>query len=414
MTKTLVCSWRSAPFSCSPLALAACGGDASPATPSPSVGDATITKAALRPLAERRAIASAASRPPRRPRRADARRRRLHGVHRGQEARPRRSRPRASPATTDAQLKAQCKQEYERLRDQVMQFLIRAEWIEGEAADQGVKVTDKEVAEAASTTAKKQSFPKEARLPEVPQAVGHDARTTSLFQRRSSTRCSQRSSARRSPRASRQGHRRADRGLLQQEQERASRSPRRATCAIVLTKTEAAGRRRPRRRSQSGQSFDDGRQEVLDRPGLQGQRRHAARRRQGPAGEGVRRRDLRRQARAAHRPGQDAVRLLRLPGHRRSRRPSSSRSSRPRPTIKQHARRAEPAEGADAVRQGLPQEVEGQDELPRRPTSIAGLQERAEGQATTADGRRRAQQHGRRRRRRRRARRRLRRHAAGA
>ena len=49
------------------------------------------------------------------------------------------------PKPTAAQFKAQCKQEYEGLRDQVMQFLISADWIQKEAADQGVKVSDAEV-----------------------------------------------------------------------------------------------------------------------------------------------------------------------------------------------------------------------------------------------------------------------------
>src|SRR3954467_8598717 len=37
------------------------------------------------------------------------------------------------PKVTDAQLKAQCKQEYNSLRDQVLQLLISFQWIEGEA-----------------------------------------------------------------------------------------------------------------------------------------------------------------------------------------------------------------------------------------------------------------------------------------
>ncbi len=65
------------------------------------------------------------------------------------------------PEQTDAQLKTACKTEYEGLRDQVLQFLISSEWISGEAADQNVKVTDKEVQKQFETT-KKQSFPKEA------------------------------------------------------------------------------------------------------------------------------------------------------------------------------------------------------------------------------------------------------------
>jgi foldase protein PrsA len=65
------------------------------------------------------------------------------------------------PATTDAQLKTQCKQEYDSLRDQVMQFLILEKWVAGEAKSQGVKVSDK-TAEADFTKARKQSFPKES------------------------------------------------------------------------------------------------------------------------------------------------------------------------------------------------------------------------------------------------------------
>ncbi|HEY3019028.1 MAG TPA: peptidyl-prolyl cis-trans isomerase [Solirubrobacteraceae bacterium] len=64
------------------------------------------------------------------------------------------------PKPTTAQFKAQCEQEYKGLRDQVLQFLISAEWIQGEASDQGVKVSDSEVDKQFQQT-KKQSFPKE-------------------------------------------------------------------------------------------------------------------------------------------------------------------------------------------------------------------------------------------------------------
>jgi foldase protein PrsA len=64
------------------------------------------------------------------------------------------------PKPTAAQFKAQCKQEYEGLRDQVLQFLISAQWIQGEASDQDVKVSDSEVNKQFQQT-KKQSFPKE-------------------------------------------------------------------------------------------------------------------------------------------------------------------------------------------------------------------------------------------------------------
>src|SRR3954449_9232709 len=65
------------------------------------------------------------------------------------------------PKPTVAQFKAQCKQEYEGLRDQVLQFLISAQWIQGEASDQGVKVSDADVNKQFQQT-KKQSFPKPA------------------------------------------------------------------------------------------------------------------------------------------------------------------------------------------------------------------------------------------------------------
>jgi foldase protein PrsA len=65
------------------------------------------------------------------------------------------------PKVTDAQLKAQCKQEYNSLRDQVLQLLISFQWIEGEAKAQNIKVSDKEV-KASFDKQKKQAFPKDA------------------------------------------------------------------------------------------------------------------------------------------------------------------------------------------------------------------------------------------------------------
>src|SRR5690349_13198598 len=65
------------------------------------------------------------------------------------------------PKTTDAQLKTQCQQEYQALRDQVLQLLVSFKWIEGEAKDLGVKATDAEVQKQFNTQ-KKASFPKEA------------------------------------------------------------------------------------------------------------------------------------------------------------------------------------------------------------------------------------------------------------
>ncbi len=65
------------------------------------------------------------------------------------------------PTTTDKQLKTQCASEYKALRDQVLQLLISFEWIQGEAKEQKVKVSDAEVKKQFDTQ-KKASFPKDA------------------------------------------------------------------------------------------------------------------------------------------------------------------------------------------------------------------------------------------------------------
>jgi foldase protein PrsA len=64
------------------------------------------------------------------------------------------------PKVTDAQLKSQCAQEYNQLRDQVLQLLISFKWIQGEANSMGVKVSDADVKKSFEQQ-KKQSFPKD-------------------------------------------------------------------------------------------------------------------------------------------------------------------------------------------------------------------------------------------------------------
>ncbi|MGI8512631.1 MAG: peptidyl-prolyl cis-trans isomerase [Solirubrobacteraceae bacterium] len=66
--------------------------------------------------------------------------------------------PPGQPKASAARAKSTCKQEYEGLRDQVLQFLIQAEWLEGEASDQDVKLSNKEI-KASFLKQKKESFP---------------------------------------------------------------------------------------------------------------------------------------------------------------------------------------------------------------------------------------------------------------
>ena len=51
------------------------------------------------------------------------------------------------PKPTNAALKDQCKQEFDTLKTQVMQFLIQSEWVQQEAEAQDVSVSDKEVSQ---------------------------------------------------------------------------------------------------------------------------------------------------------------------------------------------------------------------------------------------------------------------------
>jgi foldase protein PrsA len=60
-----------------------------------------------------------------------------------------------------AQLKAQCKQQFDGLKLQTMQFLISAEWLQQEAKARGVNATDAQV-QRTFQDQKKQAFPKEA------------------------------------------------------------------------------------------------------------------------------------------------------------------------------------------------------------------------------------------------------------
>ncbi len=63
--------------------------------------------------------------------------------------------------TSDAGLKKQCEQSYEMLKDQVMQFLIQAEWVQQEAEKRDVKVSEAEVKKIFDDQ-KKQAFPRDA------------------------------------------------------------------------------------------------------------------------------------------------------------------------------------------------------------------------------------------------------------
>jgi foldase protein PrsA len=64
------------------------------------------------------------------------------------------------PKPTDKDFKSQCQTEYNALRDQVMNFLISAAWVQGEAHDRDVKLTDQQVKKLFDEQ-RRQSFPQD-------------------------------------------------------------------------------------------------------------------------------------------------------------------------------------------------------------------------------------------------------------
>ena len=285
------------------------------------------------------------------------------------------------PKQTDADYKKQCQQQYDQLRDQVLGLLISFEWIQREAEEQGVEVTDEEVKKSFEEQ-KKQSFPKEADYEKFLETSGQTNEDVMMRVRLDalSNKIRDKVTKGKDKVTDQQIKEYYDKNKAQFAQ------PERRDLHIVLTKTKAKAEE-AKAALEDGESFKSGRQGVLDRRRLQGAGRQAAGRRQGPAGEGVRHRDLRRRQGQDRRPGQDAVRLLRLQGRQGQRRLAADAGAG-QGDDQAGARLAEPAEGARHVRQGLPQEVEGGDGLPRG-LRHAGLQERAEGDAD-AERRRRA------------------------
>jgi foldase protein PrsA len=66
--------------------------------------------------------------------------------------------PKGQEQPSNSQLKKQCEQEFDQLKTEVMQFLIQAEWVQQEAEEQGVKVTDQDIKRSFEDQ-KKQAFP---------------------------------------------------------------------------------------------------------------------------------------------------------------------------------------------------------------------------------------------------------------
>jgi foldase protein PrsA len=79
--------------------------------------------------------------------------------------------PAGVPKPDPKSLKAQCKQEYDGVSQQTLQFLISSQWLSQEAAKRKITASDKEV-QTTFLQQKKQSFPKEADYQKFLQTSG--------------------------------------------------------------------------------------------------------------------------------------------------------------------------------------------------------------------------------------------------
>jgi foldase protein PrsA len=79
--------------------------------------------------------------------------------------------PKGQERPSDEALKKQCKTEFDNLKREVMQFLIQAEWVQQEAEEQDIKITDKEI-ERALEDQKKQAFPNDKQYQEFLASSG--------------------------------------------------------------------------------------------------------------------------------------------------------------------------------------------------------------------------------------------------
>jgi foldase protein PrsA len=77
------------------------------------------------------------------------------------DSKPDKGKGKEAPKRPDSQLKDECRREYEDLRDRAMQLLISQRWIEGEARELDVAVSDDEVKKSFDEQ-RKRSFPKDA------------------------------------------------------------------------------------------------------------------------------------------------------------------------------------------------------------------------------------------------------------
>ncbi len=152
-------------------------------------------------------------------------------------------------APTEAELKSECEQQYKSLQTEVLGFLISSEWVLGEAANLGVKVSDKEV-EKQFDTVKNEQFPKAGEFEKFLKSSGQTVSDLLLRVKLNllSTKIQQKISK------AKINITQADIEKYYNENKQHFGAPEKRTIAIILTKTEAQAKK-AKQEIESGKSF---------------------------------------------------------------------------------------------------------------------------------------------------------------
>src|SRR3954452_6980186 len=150
------------------LVIAGCGGEDVPSDSVAKIGDAKITKAQFQHwfLASVKQQAQSTGQKPGQVVAPDP-----PNFTKCIAAKEKQPLPQGVPKPDAKALKAQCKQEYDGINQQTLQFLISSQWLTQEAAKRKITASDKEV-QTTFQQQKKQSFPKEADYQKFLQTSG--------------------------------------------------------------------------------------------------------------------------------------------------------------------------------------------------------------------------------------------------
>jgi foldase protein PrsA len=151
---------------------------------------------------------------------------------------------------TPATLKAQCEQQYTVLKQQVLGFLISANWVIGEAEKQGVKVSDNEVKKQFAQI-KSQQFPQEAQFQKFLKSSGQTV--SDLLLRVKLDMLSQKIQQKVTKNAGKKPSQKEIKSYYEQHKSQYGQ-PERRNVLIVLTKTQAQAEA-AKKEIQSGKSF---------------------------------------------------------------------------------------------------------------------------------------------------------------